>query len=544
MSRKEKLALRQRAATNGGGNNNKPARRSGRGGQKHQKADIGEVEDMVVKWDLDDVPNWSKTLAGASDDGGPSSSGQDEATPVSASINSSTNINTTGVGSSPSSASTSLSTSLSTSFASSDSSAASTRPNGWLWGSITSGSTRQRLQEQGLKAKKSLGQNFVTDDDILRRIVESCDLARGDLVLEVGPGTGNLTRHIIETGAKVLCVEKDTALFEQLLNDVPDDVNDRVRLINLDVLRLDIPGMVQTMNEDSFWDPHVTGGIDASEYVKLRVRGASRLYGTGHEQEDDQSAADLEYALRQQHDEPRTDADGWIIDDEDSDDEDLGLLSEEDDVYGDEEDDEEDDEGGAHILADTESKDIKESRETPIAQSGLSPSSPPQRRVKVIANLPYNITTDFMKRCLPQGLYLSDLYLMLQHEVAERLTRSKRGSADYRAINIQTILFSKPRYGFFISRTAFFPSPRVDSALAIFSLRAPEEIPELGVPVGRFLSDVQLAFSSRRKMIRNNMKGLYGAKIEDALNEAGLELNVRAQDMTVADFVKLSRALR
>lgn len=63
---------------------------------------------------------------------------------------------------------------------------------------------------------RSLGQNFVVSDDILSAIVRAAGIQQGDLVLEVGPGTGNLTRHLIDAGAVVTAVEKDDRLFAAL----------------------------------------------------------------------------------------------------------------------------------------------------------------------------------------------------------------------------------------------------------------------------------------------------------------------------------------
>lgn len=65
-------------------------------------------------------------------------------------------------------------------------------------------------------SRRSLGQNFLTDDSILADIVAASRISQGDLVLEVGPGTGNLTRHLVATGARITAVEKDDTLFEKL----------------------------------------------------------------------------------------------------------------------------------------------------------------------------------------------------------------------------------------------------------------------------------------------------------------------------------------
>jgi phospholipid N-methyltransferase len=68
---------------------------------------------------------------------------------------------------------------------------------GWLWDSRAS-STKARLKELEARPKRALGQNFVTDDNILQRIITASGIVEGDLVLEIGPGTGNLTKHVLK----------------------------------------------------------------------------------------------------------------------------------------------------------------------------------------------------------------------------------------------------------------------------------------------------------------------------------------------------------
>ncbi len=78
-------------------------------------------------------------------------------------------------------------------------------------------STRTALKSKKLKPKRSLGQNFLQREEVLRAIVAAAELQSGDRVLEIGPGTGNLTRYLLKTGARVTAVEKDDALYAALL---------------------------------------------------------------------------------------------------------------------------------------------------------------------------------------------------------------------------------------------------------------------------------------------------------------------------------------
>ena len=85
------------------------------------------------------------------------------------------------------------------------------------------------------RSKKSLGQNFLTDQNILRKIVEVGEISKNDNILEIGPGTGNLTKYILETKPKsVTVVEKDAELVETL----KIKFNKKIIIINKDILKV------------------------------------------------------------------------------------------------------------------------------------------------------------------------------------------------------------------------------------------------------------------------------------------------------------------
>lgn len=116
---------------------------------------------------------------------------------------------------------------------------------GWLWSdSKTAAQTRQRLKEQNLRPKKALGQNFLLDDSILSSIVKLSSVGPGSNVLEIGPGTANLTRHLLATGALVTAVEKDTALYESLKVEFEGN---NIELIHGDVMRQKLPDLIDSM---------------------------------------------------------------------------------------------------------------------------------------------------------------------------------------------------------------------------------------------------------------------------------------------------------
>lgn len=98
--------------------------------------------------------------------------------------------------------------------------------------------TNHILHRFKLRADKKLGQNFLIDEDVVRRIVEAAELSADDTVLEVGPGIGTLTQGLAESGAEVVAVELDKRLLPVLATTL--DGYDNVRVVNGDILQVDI----------------------------------------------------------------------------------------------------------------------------------------------------------------------------------------------------------------------------------------------------------------------------------------------------------------
>ncbi len=86
------------------------------------------------------------------------------------------------------------------------------------------------------KAKKSFGQNFLVDTSAVKKIVQAADITKGERVLEIGPGTGNLTTALLEAGADLTAIEAD----KDLLPELQERFGDRLRLINDDALQTDL----------------------------------------------------------------------------------------------------------------------------------------------------------------------------------------------------------------------------------------------------------------------------------------------------------------
>ncbi len=107
--------------------------------------------------------------------------------------------------------------------------------------------TNHILHRFKLRADKKLGQNFLIDEDIVRRIVQAAELTPADKVLEVGPGIGTLTQGLAESGADVIAVELDKRLLPVL--DVTLAGYDNVRIVNGDILKVDI---MQELGAENF----------------------------------------------------------------------------------------------------------------------------------------------------------------------------------------------------------------------------------------------------------------------------------------------------
>lgn len=162
---------------------------------------------------------------------------------------------------------------------------------------------------------------------------------------------------------------------------------------------------------------------------------------------------------------------------------------------------------------------------------------------KVVANLPYYISTPIIQRLLVCKRRFSSLTLMLQKEVAERIA-SPPGGREYGFLSVLVQYSAAPRLEFAVPAGAFTPKPKVDSALVTLTIRADAE--RTGArDEDLFLRVVKAAFSQRRKTLRNSLAqlGYGGADLEAARTAAGIDLGRRAETLSVADYIALADAL-
>jgi 16S rRNA (adenine1518-N6/adenine1519-N6)-dimethyltransferase len=268
---------------------------------------------------------------------------------------------------------------------------------------------RQLLREYGLQPRKGLGQNFLEDPATLQRIVDAAELVADDLVLEIGPGLGTLTRLLATRAGRVLAVELDerlAAILPDILADCPN-----VAVMHGDILALDPAGLFP---------------------------GRTRGY-------------------------------------------------------------------------------------------------------KVVANLPYYITSAVLRHLLESQARPSLLVLTVQREVAQRLV-AVPGEMSLLAVSVQ--FYGQPRIVARIPAGAFYPPPQVDSAVVRIDVY---ERPPLPVDdVTGFFRVVQAGFGQRRKQLRNALSHGLNRPIEEivaALNRAGIDPRRRAETLSLDEWAALWQAM-
>ena len=258
------------------------------------------------------------------------------------------------------------------------------------------------------KPKKSLGQNFLTDSGVCRRMARAAGLDSSEAVLEVGPGRGILTRELLATGAEVIAVETDEDLLPDLAHRFGKEEN--FTLIHGDIRRVNIPRL--------------------------------------------------------------------------------------------------------------------------LAERGIS-------RYKVVANLPYYITSSIIRLFLESAAAPTEMVLMVQREVAERLT-AEPGKMS--VLSVAVSYYARAEYLFAVPATSFDPQPKVQSA--VVRIVRKKEAPEGNNKENkRFFRLVRAGFCARRKMLVNNLANSLGIdkdEIVSVLRELELPPTVRAQELSVAQWQKLS----
>lgn len=278
--------------------------------------------------------------------------------------------------------------------------------------------TKAVLERHGFTFKKSFGQNFLTDTNILQKIVDTADIDDQVNVIEIGPGIGALTEFLAERAAEVMAFEIDHRLVPILADTLRDF--DNVTVVNEDILKVDLEQHIQNFKN-------------------------------------------------------------------------------------------------------------------------------PDLPIKVVANLPYYITTPILMHLIESGIPFSEFVVMMQKEVADRISAQPNTKA-YGSLSIAVQYYMTAKVAFIVPRTVFVPAPNVDSAI-LKMVRRPE--PAVAVEDETFFFKVSKAsFTHRRKTLWNNLTGYFGKteevkdKLTKALDQAGLSPSVRGEALSLAEFASLADALK
>lgn len=269
---------------------------------------------------------------------------------------------------------------------------------------------KQILRKHDFHFKKRWGQNFISDRNMLERIVDAAEIQPGDGVIEIGPGAGTLTRALAETGAQVVALEIDKTLLP-ILEELLEGLD--VKVILADVLK-----------------------------------------------------SDLDDIAREQ-----------------------GLKS----------------------------------------------------PYKIVANLPYYITTPIIMKVLESNLDFERMVVMVQWEVAKRLT-AEPGNKDFGAITLAIQYYTEAKILFKVPRQVFNPAPEVDSA--VISLQKRERPPvDVSNPQLMFKL-IKASFGQRRKTLLNALTagslGLAKGQITQLLEVAGIDGQRRGETLSIEEFSRLA----
>ena len=165
--------------------------------------------------------------------------------------------------------------------------------------------------------------------------------------------------------------------------------------------------------------------------------------------------------------------------------------------------------------------------------------------VKVVANLPYYITTPIIMGLFESGVPLDSITVMVQEEVAKRM-QAKPGTKDYGALSLAVQYYAEPTIAAYVPQNCFIPRPGVGSA--VIHLKRRRELPVETKDEKLMFKLIRAAFGQRRKTLVNSVSGSPELTVSKdqtlaALAEAGISEKIRGEALSLADFAKLADAL-
>lgn len=277
--------------------------------------------------------------------------------------------------------------------------------------------TKSIMKKYGIRANKNLGQNFLINNEVVEKIVSSSEISQEDMIIEIGPGLGTLTKYLLEKAGKVLCIELDTRMIKILKDRFSNCENFEV--INQDVLK-----------------------VNLNEIIKENKK------------------------------------DGKI------------------------------------------------------------------KSVKVVANLPYYITTPIIMKLLEDKLDIESITVMIQKEVADRLIEIP-GGKNTGAITYTVYYYCESEKIMEVPNSSFIPEPEVTSEVIKMNLRD-KPVVELENPKVMFMI-IKSAFMQRRKTLLNALTNtkVFINKQEgiEVLKKLNLNENVRAETLSIYDFANITKLI-
>lgn len=273
--------------------------------------------------------------------------------------------------------------------------------------------TKYILKRYGISANKGLGQNFLINDNVVLNIVENAEISKEDLVIEIGPGLGTLTKELLERAGKVIAVELDKRMIEILTDRFK--LYSNFELINQDILKVDLKGLIQN---------NTNGSI---------------------------------------------------------------------------------------------------------------------KKAKIVANLPYYITTPIIMKLLEEKLPIETITVMIQKEVADRLVEIP-GGKNSGAITYSVYYYSKAEAVLKVEPNSFIPEPAVESEVIKLNIRK-EKVVDVENEKLMF-KIIKYAFMQRRKTLVNALEksNIFKDKkdIIDMLNKLNINEKIRGEALSLENYAEIA----
>lgn len=158
---------------------------------------------------------------------------------------------------------------------------------------------------------------------------------------------------------------------------------------------------------------------------------------------------------------------------------------------------------------------------------------------KVVSNLPYYITTPIIEKLVTENLPCKDMTIMVQKEVADRMVADEK-SKDYSSLSIFVKFYAEIQDKFKVPKSVFIPQPKIDSTVLKLNLRVYDKEVDKKI----LFNLVRAGFNKRRKTILNSLSAAVNKNdLKEALDEVDLAENLRAENLSLDDFIRLAKAI-